>query len=131
MSSYTSGAAYLTTRTSAWSNWNTWQRGSSIGLKNIIKLGGSDSSGHIFRIYDKDDGTTASINLHSNGYSYLNGGNVGIGTTNPGSWKLAVNGEIRAKEIKVETDWSDFVFHNNYKLPTLKEVETHIKKKVI
>ncbi|RNL68604.1 hypothetical protein ED312_23170, partial [Sinomicrobium pectinilyticum] len=29
-------------------------------------------------------------------------GNVGIGTTNPGTWKLAVNGNIRAKEIKVE-----------------------------
>ncbi|MEP1489106.1 MAG: hypothetical protein ABJK28_11820 [Algibacter sp.] len=56
-------------------------------------------------------------------------GNVGIGTTNPGSWKLAVNGEIRAKEIKVETGWSDFVFYNNYKLPTLQEVENQIKEK--
>ena len=56
-------------------------------------------------------------------------GNIGIGTTNPNSWKLAVNGNIRAKEIKVETGWSDFVFENNYKLPTLKEVENHIKEK--
>jgi hypothetical protein len=56
-------------------------------------------------------------------------GNVGIGTTNPGSWQLAVNGKIRAKEIKVETGWSDFVFENDYLLPTLTEVETHIKKK--
>jgi len=56
-------------------------------------------------------------------------GNVGIGTTNPGSWKLAVNGNIRAKEIKVETGWSDFVFYDDYKLPTLTEVENHIKEK--
>jgi hypothetical protein len=56
-------------------------------------------------------------------------GKVGIGTTNPGSWELAVNGKIRAKEIKVETGWSDFVFENNYKLPTLREVEKHIKEK--
>ena len=56
-------------------------------------------------------------------------GNVGIGTTNPGSWKLAVNGQIRAKEIKVETGWSDFVFFKDYKLPTLEEVEDHIKEK--
>jgi hypothetical protein len=56
-------------------------------------------------------------------------GNVGIGTTNPGTWKLAVNGQIRAKEIKVETRWSDFVFENDYKLPTLKDVENHIKEK--
>lgn len=56
-------------------------------------------------------------------------GNVGIGTINPGSWKLAVNGKIRAKEIKVETEWSDFVFYDNYKLPTLQEVENHIKER--
>ena len=56
-------------------------------------------------------------------------GNVGIGTTNTGDWRLAVNGNIRAKEIVVETGWSDFVFENDYKLPTLEEVEQHIKTK--
>tara|TARA_R110000868_G_scaffold409487_1_gene695078 strand:+ start:101 stop:712 length:612 start_codon:yes stop_codon:yes gene_type:complete len=56
------------------------------------------------------------------------GTGVGIGTPSLNGWKLAVNGKIRAKEIKVETDWSDFVFLDNYKLPTLQEVEEHIKK---
>lgn len=56
-------------------------------------------------------------------------GNLGIGTTNPSGWKLAVNGQIRAKEIKVETGWSDFVFEKEYDLPTLIEVENHIKEK--
>ncbi|CAM1362402.1 hypothetical protein [Tenacibaculum xiamenense] len=56
-------------------------------------------------------------------------GNIGIGTDNPGLWKLAVNGKIRAKEIKVETGWSDFVFEDTYDLPTLEEVEDHIKSK--
>jgi hypothetical protein len=59
----------------------------------------------------------------------LKNGNIGIGTINPGTWKLAVNGKIRAKEIKVETGWSDFVFYDNYRLPTLQEVEKHIKQK--
>ncbi len=59
----------------------------------------------------------------------INGeGNVGIGTLDPGSWKLAVNGNIRAKEIKVETGWSDFVFDPDYDLPSLKEVENYIKQ---
>ena len=58
---------------------------------------------------------------NSNGY-------VGIGTSNPQAL-LAVNGNIRAKEIKVETGWSDFVFHDDYKLPTLQEVEKHIEEK--
>ncbi|WP_340065719.1 hypothetical protein [Ascidiimonas aurantiaca] len=57
-------------------------------------------------------------------------GNVGIGTSDlTNGWKLAVNGNIRAKEIKVETGWSDFVFYDDYKLPTLQEVENHIKEK--
>ncbi|UJH68658.1 hypothetical protein [Allomuricauda sp. SCSIO 65647] len=56
-------------------------------------------------------------------------GNVGIGTKNAGSWKLAVKGKIRAEEIKVETGWADYVFREGYDLPTLEEVEKHIKEK--
>ncbi len=73
--------------------------------------------------------------INNNGTSYNTGmlinsnGNIGIGTTNINNWKLAVNGNIRAKEIKVEAGWADFVFENNYNLPTLKEVEAHIKQK--
>ena len=56
-------------------------------------------------------------------------GNVGIGTLDTQGYKLAVNGTIRAKEILVESNWADFVFKQNYKLPTLREVEEHIKEK--
>jgi hypothetical protein len=54
-------------------------------------------------------------------------GNVGIGTTDPGSYKLAVNGHIRTKEITVESDWSDFVFEDDYQLMSLDKLEEHIK----
>ena len=66
---------------------------------------------------------------NSNGTMNYKNGNVGIGTTDPGAWRLAVNGKIRAKEVKVETDWADFVFEEKYELPTLAEVEDHIKEK--
>lgn len=53
-------------------------------------------------------------------------GKVGIGYWNP-KGKLDVNGTIRCKELKVETaNWSDFVFDDNYQLPDLQEVKTHI-----
>ena len=55
--------------------------------------------------------------------------NVGIGTTNPNqNYKLSVNGKIRAKEVVVETGWSDFVFDEGYELKTLKEVEQFINE---
>ncbi len=57
------------------------------------------------------------------------GGSLGIGTTTTGIHKLAVEGSIGAREIKVQASgWSDFVFENNYNLPTLKEVESHISE---
>jgi len=56
-----------------------------------------------------------------------NNGNVGIGTTSPAE-KLAVNGNIRAKEIKVEaSNWPDYVFEEGYNVETLQKLEGYIK----
>lgn len=55
-----------------------------------------------------------------------NNGNVGIGTENPDS-KLAVNGLIHAKEVKVDLiNWPDYVFQEDYKIPSISEAEKHI-----
>ena len=56
--------------------------------------------------------------------------NVIIGTlnTDTGNHKLVVEGSIGAREIKVEpSGWSDFVFADDYMLPTLEEVATYIE----
>lgn len=53
-------------------------------------------------------------------------GNIGIGTETPDA-RLAVNGLIHAKEVKVDLDnWPDYVFDKNYDLPTIEETEKHI-----
>ena len=56
---------------------------------------------------------------------------VGIGTKDTKGFKLGVKGKIAAEEVKVATytNWADFVFKKEYNLPTLKEVENHIKEK--
>lgn len=57
-------------------------------------------------------------------------GNVGIGTVGLMTAKLAVNGLIRGKEIKVETTnfWPDYVFKPEYKLPSLAETAQFIQE---
>ena len=75
-----------------------------------------------------DDGSKIRFQLGSNIRMIIQpDGNVSIDTTNLGSYRLAVNGTIRAKEVRVNTGWSDFVFEEDYSLPTLSEVESHIK----
>lgn len=63
-------------------------------------------------------------------------GNIGIGKTSPDS-KLVVDGMIRStevrvettvmsREVKVKTDWADFVFEKAYGLRSLTDVEQFI-----
>lgn len=56
-------------------------------------------------------------------------GNVGIGTTNPGTYKLAVEGRIGTRSIKVTSaNWADFVFDEAYSLMSLSETNQYIKR---
>ncbi|WP_437398689.1 hypothetical protein [Flagellimonas lutimaris] len=99
------------------------QDGGQVGVN--IGFSEGDFGGNIFGI------GTRYTNINSWDALSINtsNGNVGIGTKNAGAWKLAVKGKIRAEEIKVETGWADYVFEKDYDLPTLEEVERHIREK--
>ncbi len=85
-----------------------------------------DGTGSTLRMYRKNDiGFLTRAGDDLRGIAITGNGNIGINTTTP-DYKLDVNGTIRAKEIKVATGWSDFVFDTNYDLPTLNEVEQYI-----
>jgi len=47
------------------------------------------------------------------------------------NYKLSVEGKVIVEEVKVQlsNEWADFVFYDDYKLPTLKEVENYIVEK--
>jgi len=88
--------------------------------------------------YVNDDNTRSGLNFwkpwnpnsnYGNYYLFLkDDGNVGIGTNNPQA-KLAVNGEILAKSVRVNTNatyWPDYVFEDSYNLMSLRELERYV-----
>ncbi len=91
------------------------------GSTNISNL---SSTGGIVTIYDKlkDNAATyyADVLIPSN--------SVAIGTSDTHGYKLAVNGTIRSKEIKVEASpWPDYVFTKHFQLRPLADVSSYIK----
>jgi hypothetical protein len=57
-------------------------------------------------------------------------GNVGIGTMDTKGYKLAVNGNAVFNKVVVKAtiNWPDYVFHANYSLRPLSEVEQYINQ---
>jgi len=88
-----------------------------------------DNDGMKFRTPINEDGFYFRDNDNNTSLFIEDGGNVGIGTTDPLS-KLAVNGKIRATEVKVLTDITvpDYVFESDYELRTLKETKEYIEE---
>jgi len=82
---------------------------------------GAFNDGEWSTLYLNASGSTANTIMNNDGP-----GMVGIGTTSPDE-KLTVNGNIHTKEVRIDLlNWSDFVFEENYSLPSLLEVEQFI-----
>lgn len=80
-----------------------------------------------FHIAMENTDGPGSVTLADARFTIQSDGNVGIGITNPGE-KLAVNGKIKAKEIRVSMEgWPDYVFEEGFKVGTLEELESYIK----
>ncbi|CAM1351616.1 hypothetical protein [Tenacibaculum halocynthiae] len=100
----------------------------SIRLENTISNPGSVNPKMVFSLQDVNSYTPDKV---KDRMTILSNGNVGIGTADTKGFKLGVDGRVAATEVKVASyaNWSDFVFEKEYKLPTLIEVEKHIKEK--
>lgn len=110
--------------------------GAEIQINSTLNL----KSGNTLRIYNPNNASYASIwftgtSLVENWPLTLNDrlsivGNVGIGTDAPatGDYKMLVNGSIRAKKIVVNTNWPDYVFDDAYKLRSLENLDSFIKR---
>ena len=106
--------------------------GTAMFIENSDRPVGSPTARALYIQQDPaGGGTIESYNYATSTGNHLfinpNGGNVGIGTLTPKE-SLSVNGKIRAKEIKVESDnWPDYVFSKDHKLSSLNELEAFIK----
>ena len=118
---------------------NSGTGGNVAGLEFYSSAIDATTSNRVGRISGKFDGSSFT-NARLSFYSMTTGntlvetislknGKVGIGTVETGTHKLAVEGTIGAREIKVEVGtWSDFVFSKNYELRKLEEVESFIEE---
>jgi hypothetical protein len=97
------------------------ERNSALGvwfdMKNAIRHWSVGTSDSLFGIYDRSV-SKYRFTVNTKGY-------VGIGTTSP-DYMLDVAGSIHATGT---VTWPDFVFEEAYTLPSLNEVEEHIKTK--
>ena len=99
------------------------------GGNKFVKLSIPGGNGGAFELNDDTGTKKVHISARDSDLTFFNAGNVGIGTTNPGNYKLAVNGTIHAKKVEVDLDnWSDYVLKDDYNLKSLDEVEEFIKK---
>jgi hypothetical protein len=97
----------------------------------VTRLLGTDAAGNIkWRDAATISGGGSSQWTTSASNIYYGTGNVGIGTTNitDANYKLFVETGIRTRKVKVDqSTWPDYVFYQQYKLPSLIEVESFIK----
>ncbi|WP_346320989.1 hypothetical protein [Chitinophaga sp. YIM B06452] len=113
---------------------NGWSKSIKLYHGNAIEFAGAtrsfgvgSSGNNLYFLHANTNGTGP-----ANYYMMVDGntGNIGIGhTALAPSYKLSVEGTIGARKVKVtQAAWSDFVFHDDYQLPSLMELETFVKK---
>ena len=111
-------------------NWH-YENGSSKyitnGYSSQIRFGGNGTLSFVV-----SPSGSAGQNITDEKYAIhiSNDGKVGIGTTNPHGYELAVKGFAIAEDFTVQeyTDWPDYVFNDNYNILSISELETFVKK---
>lgn len=92
-----------------------------VGVLGLRGINPSNLPSTYWRIYNNASSTVDS------GLQFRKNNDIKVNFQND---KFIFDGLIKSKEVKVQLNvWSDFVFAEDYKLPTLNEVENHIKEK--
>ncbi|HNW75115.1 MAG TPA: hypothetical protein PKN44_15910 [Bacteroidales bacterium] len=118
------------------SNWTLSSNGTNNG--GNLTFGDINGNYYIATIPGTENGTTSQTLSDDEVFSTVRltvtgEGDVGIGTKETHGYKLAVQGKILCENLKVQLaeDWPvipDFVFNKDYRLPSLKDIESYIKE---
>lgn len=93
--------------------------GTNVIAKTFIDMSGYSTTADMDRNIIFGTSGVERVRIKQNGY-------VGIGTANPQE-ALSVNGNIRSKQVVVETtNWPDYVFDQDYKMISLPELKYYI-----
>ncbi len=108
------------------SYWNNGHKAMASGYAGLVNF--DPSTGNLYLGTSASQSTNAGDAVSAPARLLISkDGNVGIGLSNPAN-KLDVCGTIRGKEVRVETGWCDYVFADDYKLPSLYDVEKFVKE---
>jgi hypothetical protein len=112
---------------SAWGAQFNISRGDPGGSYRVISIDGATGEGSNLSLYNASN--AASVYFTAQGTSYFTGGAVAIGTTNPGSSQLAVQGTIACNRVTVTqtSPFPDYVFDAGYRLPQLDSLSAFLK----
>ncbi len=98
----------------------------SLSTHGYLMLGPVSGANMVFDVNEiqaRDNGGTNTLILQNDG------GAVRIGNiATPSGYKFAINGKMICEEVRValSANWPDYVFSDNYKLPSLHEIEKFI-----
>ncbi|MDG3583494.1 fibronectin type III domain-containing protein [Galbibacter pacificus] len=102
--------------------------GNTSAVSNTANVTTTAGSGGGVTPYTTENANLDTVDWQAN--NLFANGNVGIGTSATLGYRLAVAGNIVAEEVRValQGNWPDYVFEDAYTLPSLEEVENHIKE---
>ncbi|AXT62448.1 hypothetical protein D1816_19460 [Aquimarina sp. AD10] len=103
------------------------------GFLNRLEFKGGAHAALVFHPGQKDE---LMFGLHQNGNFYWGTGRSATKKDyysmylNGNNGNLGIRGKLTSSEVEVKVGgWADFVFNDDYQLPSLEEVENHIQKK--
>jgi len=121
------GTSYLDIHSTRWGSSVTFTRDDPNGSHNLMSLYGNNSQSAVLSLYNTSNQVTTQ--LSAQGTTYFTGGAVAIGTTNPGTSQLAVQGTIASNKVIVtqQSPFPDFVFDPGYRLLSLDSLSCYIR----